>query len=119
MKKMGGTVCDICRVLLRSDQIYAERHTKKAHVMHFCSAKCLEKDTPMKTPIKCTVAQKCEYDDVLAIVTDIYMSRKTAEAWMNTKNLNFGGCSPKELILRDKGNKVREFIQNNLGSGAV
>lgn len=118
MKKLGGTICDMCRVVIRDEPPY-ERLTKKAHIMHFCSAKCMEKDTPMKKTTQCTMAQKAEYEEILDIVTDLFMDRKQAEAWMRTKNLNLGGCSPKELILRDKGDKVREFIQDSLGSGAV
>jgi hypothetical protein len=61
--------------------------------------------------IICTTAQKCEHDDILKIATDLLMSRKKAEAWMKMKNLNFGGFSPLQLILRDRGYKVREFIE--------
>jgi len=44
MKKLGGTICDMCRVIIRDEPPY-ERLTKKGRVMHFCSDKCKDKDT--------------------------------------------------------------------------
>lgn len=35
---------------------------------------------------------------------------KKAKAWFKMPNLNFGGASPRELILRGKKNKVLQFI---------
>ena len=35
---------------------------------------------------------------------------KKAKAWFKMPNLNFGGTSPRELILRGKKNKVIQFI---------
>lgn len=32
--------------------------------------------------------------------------------WLKTKNLNFGGCSPNDLILRGREHKVLEFIED-------
>lgn len=33
-------------------------------------------------------------------------------AWLTTKNLNFGGCSPLMLINRGRGHKVLEFVED-------
>lgn len=35
---------------------------------------------------------------------------KTTTFWINTPNLNFGGFSPRQLILKGKYKKVLEFI---------
>ncbi len=35
---------------------------------------------------------------------------KKAKAWFKMPNLNFGGASPRELILRGKKNKVLQFV---------
>jgi hypothetical protein len=35
---------------------------------------------------------------------------KKAKTWFKMPNLNFGGASPRELILRGKKNKVLQFI---------
>lgn len=38
---------------------------------------------------------------------------KKAKAWFKMPNLNFGGISPRELILRGKKNKVIQFISSS------
>lgn len=35
--------------------------------------------------------------------------------WLETKNLNFGGCAPIDLINRGRAHKVREFIDDAKG----
>lgn len=50
MIKMGGMICDMCRVLIRTspgDRLLM-RKTKKGTMMHFCSDECMKKDTPKK-----------------------------------------------------------------------
>lgn len=42
---------------------------------------------------------------------------KKAKDWINTKNLNFGGVAPLELINRGRGKKVLQFINNALEEG--
>ena len=44
MKKMDGTICDICRVVIQGNPPY-ERLTKKKNVLYFCSDECKDKDT--------------------------------------------------------------------------
>lgn len=33
--------------------------------------------------------------------------------WMTTDNLNFGGCSPMDLIERGKANRLLEMLKNS------
>jgi hypothetical protein len=33
------------------------------------------------------------------------------EVWLNTPNLNFGGCSPNKLIQLGRGHKVLAFVK--------
>ena len=37
---------------------------------------------------------------------------KKTKYWIKTPNLNFGGVSPRQLILRGKGQKVFQFVIN-------
>lgn len=39
-----------------------------------------------------------------------FQDEKKVALWMNTKNLNFGDCSPVHLFARQRGHKVLEFV---------
>lgn len=44
MKKIGTTICDVCRVVIQGTPAY-ERLTKKKRILHLCSDECKDKDT--------------------------------------------------------------------------
>lgn len=52
-------------------------------------------------------------DIILAVYSFFQDAEKTA-LFMATKNLNFGGFSPNELILRGRGLKVLAFVESAL-----
>lgn len=41
-----------------------------------------------------------------------FQDYKKISKWLQTKNLNFGGYTPIELIFLGKGKKVKQFIDN-------
>jgi hypothetical protein len=43
-----------------------------------------------------------------------FKDEKKVKAWLNLKNLNFGGFAPIDLIKRGRAHKVLEFINNAL-----
>ena len=42
----------------------------------------------------------------------VFQDYSKISAWLKSKNLNFGGCSPLNLINKNRGHKVLEFIKN-------
>ena len=34
--------------------------------------------------------------------------------WLNSSNMNFGGCTPMKLFQADRGHKVLLFVENAL-----
>jgi len=52
-----------------------------------------------------------ELAGALEFVADSFSGdKKKAKFWFKTPNLNFGGASPKELVLRGRQKKVIQFI---------
>lgn len=44
----------------------------------------------------------------------LFENEEKVIAWLNTKNLSFGGASPQDLLLDHKEDKVLAYIQANL-----
>lgn len=56
--------------------------------------------------------------EIVALVTKIFDNDLSKiSTWMNTGNLNFGGFSPTQLIERNRGHKVLEFIRDAIEQG--
>lgn len=54
---------------------------------------------------------------VVEIITNVhcfFQNEKKTAFWMNTKNLNFGGVSPIEMINRGRGKKLLAWILGQL-----
>jgi uncharacterized protein (DUF2384 family) len=63
-----------------------------------------------------------ELAGTLEFVADIFSGNKDkALFWINTPNPNFGGISPKDMILRGRERKVHSFVMAAIGreSGRV
>jgi hypothetical protein len=58
------------------------------------------------------LAMSQEIVDIVFAVHGVLDSMEKTAAWMITKNLNLGGCSPMALILAGRGHKVLKFIQS-------
>lgn len=51
MKKLGGIICDSCRIL-KQDQKFLTKKTKKGRIRHYC-IKCLTKEIDTKIKQMC------------------------------------------------------------------
>lgn len=55
-----------------------------------------------------------EFIDAIIGVHCFFNDKKKVALWFQTKNLNFGGCSPEELMLKGRAHKVAKFVNNAL-----
>lgn len=54
------------------------------------------------------------YDKCAALLRGFFESEEKVADWFSTKNLNFGGSAPIDLIKRHRGHKVLRFIETSL-----
>lgn len=57
-----------------------------------------------------------ELIDIICKVNCFFENYDKTLLWMKSKNNNFGGCSPLDLINRGRSHKVVEFINDALDS---
>lgn len=56
-----------------------------------------------------------ELVEIVILVNEVFKDYEKTYFWLTTTNLNFGGCTPYQLINSGRAKKVRQFIVDMKG----
>jgi hypothetical protein len=60
-----------------------------------------------------------DFVDAIVGVHVFYNDSHKVALWLNTDNMNFGGCKPVDLLLRGRAKKVAQMVNNALEEGGT